>query len=773
LQLFQKLVLYLGLFQLLIVSGFAQDYLWPTDASRNLTSSFAEYRPGHFHAGIDIKTWGQIGYKVFAIRDGYIMRISVSPFGYGKVLYQRLDTGEIVVFAHLDRFTKNLQDYVKQEQKRQGEYRINKYLARDQFPVKQGEVIGYTGASGIGYPHLHFEVRDKNNNPINPLLLGYKIDDTIPPNVKAICITPLDFFSRVNADVLPFIERPIRGTNGNYVLRFKPVVSGKIGFSVECFDRADGTNNNFAVYKIDFYINGNLKFSAKYDRFSYSVTHMIDLDRDYRLMNRRIGRFQKLYKEKFNKLSFYKPIASEIGILNCDPSSTGNLEIQNQLGKGEHQFRIELYDFFGNYSTVTGNFIVAEQKKINANFHFEESNQLYISEICDQNGNEILNPDLSVSLDQGISWRKMKLYLPESESGIDNSFVNEFLLKPIVPSMIVKIHSMDENDIPFLPAYHVAGKNLLSTDNETEINLEKDFYDDYVRLKLKLDGTVQKTPLLTIQQIGIPSAEVPLLQTNFDEFIGIYQIVPGKDGPMSVEVTAFDPMGRELVFWEQFDIQTVSPNGGGRIISKDSKCRVSFGNDAVYKNMFLRLNQLGPLDNWTYDFVGEVYELFPRDIPFKKSARIELQYPESDSLPDKLGIYRINSSKPGFSGNQLNYQNNTISCNVSNLGAFTLIRDIVLPNVSIKRPRNNAVINSSQLSFIAVVDDQLSGIASERSIIMKLDGEVVIAEYDPEEKTIKYQPDTPLLAGEHTITVSAEDNSENETTVTHKFYIVK
>ena len=36
-------------------------YIWPTDASPYLTSTFAETRSTHFHSGIDIKTWGREG----------------------------------------------------------------------------------------------------------------------------------------------------------------------------------------------------------------------------------------------------------------------------------------------------------------------------------------------------------------------------------------------------------------------------------------------------------------------------------------------------------------------------------------------------------------------------------------------------------------------------------------------------------------------------------------------------------------------------------------
>jgi len=88
----------------LLSSAYSQNYIWPINTGRYLTSTFGEYRPGHFHSGIDIKTNYRCGYPVYATADGYIWRVLTSPYGYGKAVYLKLDDGNLAVYGHLDRF---------------------------------------------------------------------------------------------------------------------------------------------------------------------------------------------------------------------------------------------------------------------------------------------------------------------------------------------------------------------------------------------------------------------------------------------------------------------------------------------------------------------------------------------------------------------------------------------------------------------------------------------------------------------------------------------
>ncbi|MFH1212533.1 MAG: M23 family metallopeptidase, partial [Candidatus Neomarinimicrobiota bacterium] len=133
---------------LLLQTAISQDYLWPTNASHLLSSTFGEYRTNHLHSGLDIKTNQRTGYPVFAIESGYIQTLRASYNGFGKVIYQRIDDGNIAVYAHLDNYSDRLLALIKDEQERQKRFRVEINLPKDELRVEKGEIIGYTGDSG-------------------------------------------------------------------------------------------------------------------------------------------------------------------------------------------------------------------------------------------------------------------------------------------------------------------------------------------------------------------------------------------------------------------------------------------------------------------------------------------------------------------------------------------------------------------------------------------------------------------------------------------------
>ena len=100
---------FLSLFILIFISTIYSEvpnnnYLWPTNKNKTITTLFGETRSRRFHAGIDVRTFGEIGGKIFAIESGYISRIKISSDGYGKAIYLKLNDVNTVLFAHLDKY---------------------------------------------------------------------------------------------------------------------------------------------------------------------------------------------------------------------------------------------------------------------------------------------------------------------------------------------------------------------------------------------------------------------------------------------------------------------------------------------------------------------------------------------------------------------------------------------------------------------------------------------------------------------------------------------
>ena len=153
--------------------GESVKYKYPLDVTMSLAGNYGELRPNHFHSGIDYRVGGVIGAPVYAAADGYISRISISPTGYGNALYITHNNGEVSVYGHLDRYVKKIKDFVLQKQYESESFVQDITLTPADFPVKQGEQIANAGNTGSsGGPHLHFEIRDINNMPMDVLNRG-------------------------------------------------------------------------------------------------------------------------------------------------------------------------------------------------------------------------------------------------------------------------------------------------------------------------------------------------------------------------------------------------------------------------------------------------------------------------------------------------------------------------------------------------------------------------------------------------------------------------
>lgn len=283
---------------------YPQDYfISPLEIPLILSGSFAELRSNHFHAGLDIKTQGRAGLKVFNVADGYVSRIKISRYGYGKALYIKHPNGYTSVYAHLKKFNADLEQFIKEKQYENESYEIEVFPEPNQLTFTQSEVIGYSGnTGGSGGPHLHFEIRDTNQKPINPLLFGFNIPDTTPPRLEAVYAYALNDTSYIdNGEKFKKLRLIPYGKSKNKTPKLEAY--GEIGFGIIATDKNDYAPNKNGLYNLSCFLNGNKNFEVHFKKFDFNETSLINTYIDYNFYKTNYKRIQKLFLDVDSNLS--------------------------------------------------------------------------------------------------------------------------------------------------------------------------------------------------------------------------------------------------------------------------------------------------------------------------------------------------------------------------------------------------------------------------------------------------------------------------------------
>jgi hypothetical protein len=341
----KKYMRYILLILLFSQFGFSQteyphDYFRsPLDITIVLAGTFAELRSNHFHSGLDIKTQQKEGFKVYTAAEGYVSRIKISHYGYGKALYITHPNGYTSVYAHLQRFSPTIEAYVKKCQYQKESFEVEMFPTPEKLKIIADEVVAYSGNSGSsGGPHLHFEIRDNAERPINPMLFGIDAKDTKAPFVSAIYGYSKDKNSHINGSSDRVELRIIPNKNGGYAIE-NIEAFGTVGFGVVSYDQLDLAPNKNGVSNIQSFYNGNKKLEIDFKRFSFDESSHINRLIDFEVFKTEKSRIQKLFVLSGNTLSMYKDV-DEKGFITVEDSTAS-------------VYKIRIQDFKGNESWIT------------------------------------------------------------------------------------------------------------------------------------------------------------------------------------------------------------------------------------------------------------------------------------------------------------------------------------------------------------------------------------------------------------------------------------
>ena len=335
-------------------TNFPKDYFSnPLEIELILNGNFGESRPSHFHSGIDIKTQFKEGLNVFSSAEGYVSRISIKHGGFGKALYINHPNGYTTVYAHLKKFNKKIEDYIKKIQYNKKSYQIEHYLKKDIIRILKNENIGSSGNTGSSFgPHLHYETRlTKNQKAINPQLFGIDIKDSRRPIINSVFLYKLDSLNKISEP----IKLKINKINDSIYQSEKVTANGTIGFGVNGFDRQDLANNKNGIYKYSTVYDNKKNIEFNFNSFFFEESIKIKTLIDYKYYIQNKSRIVKLFKDHGNNLSIYSN------------NKSGYINVENDISL----YQITLTDLKGNKSTIKipiikGEIIKSPLKKVNS-----------------------------------------------------------------------------------------------------------------------------------------------------------------------------------------------------------------------------------------------------------------------------------------------------------------------------------------------------------------------------------------------------------------------
>lgn len=311
---------------------FSQNNLgYPLD-KLHLTGKYGELRPNHFHAGLDFSTRGQINLPVYVVDQGYVSRIKVGPYGYGKVVYVTHPGGIVTVYAHQNKFHDKINNYVKQQQYIRQSFEVELFPSEKELVFKKGEIIGYSGNTGSSTgPHLHFEVRDAVTEiPLNPLLY-LKLPDDIKPTVNSIALYDLSDY--LNPKIISLSGVVLKQDSLVCLKDSLELPSSIIGIAFSGEDKGKN-GSTYNIYEVKLVLDNKLIYHHRLNYISFDNARYVN-EFSEKLNGQK---FQKCFTPKAYPVEMYKSLVNN-----------GRIELKD---KNFHQLRMEFIDEAGNFSEL-------------------------------------------------------------------------------------------------------------------------------------------------------------------------------------------------------------------------------------------------------------------------------------------------------------------------------------------------------------------------------------------------------------------------------------
>ncbi|UCE25218.1 MAG: M23 family metallopeptidase [Candidatus Zixiibacteriota bacterium] len=723
---------------------------WPVWRLIDLSSGFGEYRLNRFHAGIDIRTAGKEGVKVYSVVDGYVWRIRTSYEGYGKGLYVKGNDGYIYVFGHLRDFSGKIDDTLKQLQLATKRYYQDFELPPGAIEVKAQQRLGYSGQTGAKAPHLHFEKRTPDNRPLNPLKHGFVLWEDYRPLISKVSFTLTDNYSLFpNGARTLTMDTEYHTETENFILATVPYFNRPFGILVDCFDRLRPGGMELNVYKLELFIDDSLRYQVTFDTLNFEHQRSVNLEYDLPKAAKKYKRSRRLFHQPGNEYPGSRSSDANGGVF-------GRSEDEKI---GLHRCRIVAYDCYRS------------TRELNFDFVWGPADGLYR---LDSTATDTLADTMSFYLAPAGHWPDL---------AIDSVSVFENIGDTWEVSRAGDISYLADGTVRFRTARPESGPPVLrlfaysggavipdlvfsglqdnqeNTDASAAINCE--VISDGLLVTVNTEARLGASPRLELYY------EDSLLGIEYPQFFNVNRYVAfisPRQQYARIDRIGFawsnDP-GEAVVTSIPADIYLVGAGVNGKIQVGDN-FSVSIAREHLYRPRYVQLM----LDDPEPGHFRLLPEVFVCAGDFEVAAVSSTSDPSTNS-----GICWYDDQDTQWVWLDNVYSPSEITAAAGGGGAYALLIDTVSPTIEKLSITNGLTYYNPMFSIDFLLSDSLSGFEDDRNILIELDGQWMIPEYNPNTRVCKTRPLKPLADGRHDLRVVVTDRAGNTTEQRLHFFV--
>ena len=702
---------------------YSKEYLWPSDNLDAITATFGEPRTARFHAGIDVRTYGQINEKLYAIESGHISRINLSPYKYGKAIYLTLNDGNIVLYSHINSFPKKIENFIDSLKIRFNKNYFDYNLKNNEkINFNKGELIAYSGDSGsLTGPHLHFEIRDSLNNPLNPLIFFKEFNDTINPIIDELAFIPLSNNTWING-IQDYVKiKPLKINNNKYVINDTISTVGKFGIAINSYDKVNNQPFKFGIYEIELFINNDLYYSIKFDKYSFSEDKLINQELDFSLLQNK-ERFHRLFLADEFKLNFvnnnspYLLVDNKYHNITINISDISNNKIQLQgVITGQMLTMPNIENFLSEDSTII---IFEDNFSTNIKSRFKEYNE---------NLNILYEENNIINLSQ-LTYPFDVLEYSHKKNGIESK--KEFF-------------SIDKID-----PYNIDGSiNIKHLDSGIIIEFVEKIFSGYSpQLEIEYENKKYKLPFYRKNK-NIFSSEI-------------------------LNVTELDNIKKINIIYDSKPSKVFEKKIIGFYSNNES--------EFLYKNIIINANNNTTMvptliwiedDNTNYKFqdfkvIIEPFKINPTSIPFEKGLNLS-----TNENCANCSFYKFNGGRWKIVSSEI--KNDRVSANIKYSGVYALLEEKNNPIISNLTPAINSKYNIKDLNNILfnVVDEQSR--INPYNVEIYLNNKKMFYDYIPYRNLISSKINNEIILGENKIEIKISDKVGNQKNILGEFIVIE